>query len=812
MAFTIYVIHHSHTDIGYTDCQEQIEANHIYYIRHALRILDHAHTDRPDWLGFVWQCEGWWTVEKFLETAEEKEKTQFWGYVRSGEIGLSANYMNMTELIDRRILEEYLERAGKRCAEEGIRVPCAMTADVDGYSWGYADALIRGGAKNLLSFLHTHHGRYPLFKKQTPFWWEAPSGKEILVWLGDHYLLGNELGLDGHWAQSYTCAEDGMGDMEAGDGQKAEARIANFVETMKRQGYPYDFTVTGVSGFFTDNACPSPLILEFIKAYNQKHGRDIRFCMVTLEQFFERLREEEKKTPFPRYRGDWTDWWADGVGSTPVHVQHFREAQRRVGLAERLWARETGDVSGIEKRFGELQKEAKENLMVYAEHTWGHSASVVEPHAPGVNCLELRKGLYAQRGHEAAGRALLLIAGINGATPALYSQGTREFAVINPEDVQVREVVSFEVEENLPENAEIFRVSDGRTVPFQTQAVPRGTRIYFTAEVKGGEKESYRLRELPAKWRPTAGVRTPFGADTVCDMESELWKDGKTVSPWRIENDWLRIRLDEEKGVAELYDKEREMSLIRKDAAYPAFTPIYEHTPVPDGNQCDTRKRMGRNRKSAATERYAGKLRGIRVLESGALFDRAELSYELPGTKICLVILTVYKEEKKLDVDLRLHKESMWDPENLYLALPFTAGDGESCWMEKGGCVFRPRIDQLPGSCTDFYLIQNGVWFTGKEGTVLIATPDTPLIMMGEIKAHPILLAGENKKNSDMVYSWVMNNFWETNFKVDLGGFHQYHYRMLLTEKKEPEEVRRLAEQSNTGLFTFQRTMLEDEV
>ena len=39
---TLYVIHHSHTDIGYTDLQERVVQVQVDYIRSALRILGQA--------------------------------------------------------------------------------------------------------------------------------------------------------------------------------------------------------------------------------------------------------------------------------------------------------------------------------------------------------------------------------------------------------------------------------------------------------------------------------------------------------------------------------------------------------------------------------------------------------------------------------------------------------------------------------------------------------------------------------------------------------------------------------------------------
>ena len=57
---TLLVVHHSHTDIGYTERQDRIERWHVDFLREALRISD----DRP---GFKWTCETFWAVERFLE-------------------------------------------------------------------------------------------------------------------------------------------------------------------------------------------------------------------------------------------------------------------------------------------------------------------------------------------------------------------------------------------------------------------------------------------------------------------------------------------------------------------------------------------------------------------------------------------------------------------------------------------------------------------------------------------------------------------------------------------------------------------------
>ncbi len=57
----IEVLHHSHTDIGYTDRQEMICRQHADFLRQALNVLRRIDAGAaPEWEGFRWQCENYW--------------------------------------------------------------------------------------------------------------------------------------------------------------------------------------------------------------------------------------------------------------------------------------------------------------------------------------------------------------------------------------------------------------------------------------------------------------------------------------------------------------------------------------------------------------------------------------------------------------------------------------------------------------------------------------------------------------------------------------------------------------------------------
>lgn len=184
----IFLIHHSHTDIGYTERQDKIIRYHYDYIRQAIDILNDLHDNsKKETVGFVWQCENFWQVKNFYEQAPESYRKDFEKYVRSGEIGLSGNYLNLTELIGYDVLCSRIAKAKRYGETIGVPVKSGMTADINGFAWGYADALAENGVENLFSCLHPHHGMFPLYKKQIPFFWESPKGKRC--WSGTASII-----------------------------------------------------------------------------------------------------------------------------------------------------------------------------------------------------------------------------------------------------------------------------------------------------------------------------------------------------------------------------------------------------------------------------------------------------------------------------------------------------------------------------------------------------------------------------------------------------------------------------------------------
>ena len=229
---TLYVIHHSHTDIGYTDLQERVVQVQVDYIRSALRILGQARN-----AAFRWNCETWFCAEQFLKEAAPAEAEQFFALMRAGRLGFSANYLNFCNLADCAVLDRRLGEACALLRSRGVEPKTAMCADINGISMGQRDVLLRHGIEFLYTNIHCHHGMYPLYRNQTAYWWENAAGKRLLVWNGEHYNLGNVLGLRPNRTANFMMQNFGA-DLPADPVEALRRNLDHYLDECEQNGYP----------------------------------------------------------------------------------------------------------------------------------------------------------------------------------------------------------------------------------------------------------------------------------------------------------------------------------------------------------------------------------------------------------------------------------------------------------------------------------------------------------------------------------------------------------------------------------------------
>lgn len=784
----ILLIQHTHTDIGYTDRQEKIMQNHIDYIKQAIKISEKIISgEKSEWEGFRWTCEMYWAVELFFNQTNESWHKRLIDAIHHGHIELTGNYLNCNDLVDYPSLKKAIKRAVDFSKTTGKTIDCGMAADVNGFTWGYSQALYDCGIRNFFSCVHTHHGMFPLFKKQTPFYWETPNGDHLLVWSGDHYNTGNHLGFcpnvepvlnnDGTFDTKVRFSEQDL--------DHSKKLLDEYLEIIKKQDYPYDVIPIMISGVFVDNAPPSGHIVEYIKAFNERFGTDYDVKMSTLDEFFSYLKQLD--VSIPTYKGDWTDWWSDGFMSTPASVIIFREAQK---LVEQARALQLADYKIDEKKLSE----AEYYLMLFAEHTWGYFSSISEPYFPKVTILDSVNQMYAGKAHEIASQIIDDVT-LSENEAYLYPGRPLQYRVINPFNEPKKDIVKLLVNwwETflIKDGYEVIDVDTNEVIPHQQIGLHGGAKleVWFLANFESKQKRTFRI--VPKQKTRTELHPDPMiPADRVVDFKSKYHTKPIYCTQHVLESPYVRIEFEPESGIVSWIDKKTGKELIREDRVYNPLTPIYEVTEhhvkwdFQQYQMTGRRNSFGRNRKGFNAKQFAGKLINTKVLADGNLFGRIELLYELPGTKHCSITLTTYANEPKVEFSLNLFKDSEWNPESIYLSLPFTIGNDMEMYAEKSGSTFRPRIDQIPGTLQDFYTLQNGFAYVDKNKGLAVSTLHAPVIQIGSLKSKEVQFFEEPnlKKNQELAYSWVINNYWETNFSANTGGLFSFEYAMYFSE------------------------------
>ena len=770
---TVYVIHHSHTDMGYTDLQERVIDTQTGYIRSALELMK-----KPENADFRWNCETLFCVEDFYRQATDAERAELRILAAEGKIGLSANYLNFNDLVDCEVFRQRLHEW-----QQVLPMNTAMTADINGISMGYRDAMLAEGIEFLFLNIHCHHGMYPLYQNQNAFWWESAAGKRMLVWNGEHYHLGNAMGLV-RPPLVYDMTKNYFGaDFLPGDTVDVfHQHLEQYLNQCESAGYGYDFLVTGVSGVFSDNAPPEPEILRTIQAHEHRYGDEVKVKMVSLQELYAEIAP--KLTDAPVYRGDLTDWWANGVGSTPYAVKHYLDARRKLRLCGRL-------DGAVREKYPALYETAQDNLLLYAEHTWGHSATITDPYDTMVLDLDIRKQSYASKAHEAVSRIYDRIIRQMGDQMRYYStEGT--IRVCNPTVLEEKQLVEFFVESPYRAPMEILDET-GNRIPCQVSPHPRGRRVSFTDVLPPFGEKCYTFREVSSVPAFLNTRRCYVGAERIRDIVNDYDPDTCRL-PYETENRWFKLCYRPGQGITALIDKRTGKNLSGRCTA-PIFTPMYEVTAIDGGapeyagSVYEQRRIIGRNIRGQHAKLHIGVLESVTCLERGDVFTQLRLRYALPGTVRADVLLKLYEELPRIDVTLQLGKTISCDIESIFMPLS-PALEEDALYLRKGTEAFRPGVDQIPGTCMEYYMSDDGMAFLAEQGGVLIATRDTPLLYMGEMAHHPIRLCdGKQENNRRPVYAWIMNNTWETNFKMDLSGFCEFRYSLWLTGKLGGEQA-----------------------
>jgi hypothetical protein len=348
---TVYILPHSHTDIGYTELQTEIEDKQVNNLLLGMKCARDT-AGYPPGARFVWNVEVLWAADLYLRRLDARQRDEFLKAVQHGQVALNGMYLNeLTGLCRPSELIRLFRFATQLREQTGVAIDSAMISDVPGYTWGTVPAMAQAGIKYFSAAPNYFDriGDILVQWENKPFWWIGPDGRSrVLVWIPYRgYALS-------HMIHTLT-----------------PQFVEQYQAELENAGYSYDITYMRWSGH-GDNATPDPAICEFVKNWSAKNLWPKFIIASTSEAFaaFERRYGDK----LPQTRGDWTPYWEDGAGSSALETGMNRTSSDRLTQAEALWAMQSsGDYPAADFRNAWI------NVLLYSEHTWGAWCSITEP-------------------------------------------------------------------------------------------------------------------------------------------------------------------------------------------------------------------------------------------------------------------------------------------------------------------------------------------------------------------------------------------------------------------------------------------------
>jgi len=772
--WAISLVHHSHLDVGYTDPQEVVVRNHLQYLDSVLDLVEQTSSWDDD-ARFRWNIEVSWPLQVWFAERNERERERMLEAVRAGNVSVGAMSLNLhTEACSIEELYEMVRFAVELRRQYGLDITGAMQTDVPGAVSGLVEVLSDAGVR-YLSLAHNYAGRSVPYLiggevLERPFYWVAPSGKRLLVWYtdtlhGNAYMEGNILGL------AESCAV-------------AEAHLPNYLVALaerpypfdsstwlpeaaqvKRDPYPYDILHLRVQGRYGDNAPPSLAVAEVARDWNSRWAYP--HLRVDLNEGFMRRAEERLGESVPRWQGDWADWWADGLGSAARTVSWARQAQDKARLGTTLHV--LADVLGgsppkpIERRVALYQ-----DAGLFDEHTWG-ARHPWEDDQEGWGSGQVqwqRKASFARSANDAA--SLLSASGArNAALRVGRGSGLASIVVLNVAGSERTDIVKVFVPFSVvPERAEVVVEDERAAKPVATLVTPQehadhrpaGRWLAFLAEDVPG-LGYVRFNVVEGRAAEQDVTRTP-------------------VASAEIVNDYYRVAVSSDQGcLGSVVDLRTGRDLVNKHALLGFNAYVFDRY----GTASRVDHLSGRVF-SRSLDLIAGRsLGGPSIVLERAQSELGEtivVETVAPGCSRLLTTVSLWNKVARVEVANRLWKLPTTDKQSVFFAFPFSAV-GSELYYELPGSGVNASAPCVPGCPRHMRALRHWVGLGANDGAIAWATVDAPLVQFGDIHSPYTPFPGSlplEAPEPATVYSWALNNIWDTNFPNMQGGEMNFRY------------------------------------
>ncbi|MFZ0594081.1 MAG: polysaccharide lyase family protein [Bryobacteraceae bacterium] len=751
--WTIFVVPHTHLDVGYTDYQGKVAETQA-------RVLSQADTlirEHPD---FRFSMDGSWNLQQLLDTRPDAKRREILDLIHQGKMAMPAQYCNLlTGYASLETLYRSLYESKELADRFGLPFEYANITDVPTYSGSYPSVLASSGVKYWVAA--SNNDRAPVFfydhwNEKSPFWWEGPDGKKVLFWYSRHYMQVQTLfGLPPQ--------------LEA-----VRESLPIYLQAYSKPDYKPDVAL--IYGTQVENTDLFPSTATFVDDWNKTYSFP-KLKYATFPDFFHYVDEHYAKD-LPTFKGDGGGYWEDGIGSDAYYAAEDRTNQNRALSAEIL----STVTHSVDANLNPPKQELADiwrNIILFAEHTWLSYNSVTQPdHEESIRQLRVKDGR--------ADQASLDIEDVmNRSLSQLADQihiPANTLVVFNSLNWQ-RDAV---VETDLLEHPKLVDLTTQKEVPLE---------ILYA-------KEKFLHVRFLASDLPPVGYKC---------FRIEYAKEGGPAESLRsmdniAENSFYRITVDPESGaVKSIYDKQLQREIVDSNSPYKFGQYLYVTGGDGDTQMINPFPALPPGRLTVHPSVH-GKLLGVERFPWGQSIQTTSSDVNTPAITTEILL---FNNQKKIEFLYRVHKEYTTAKEGVYFAFPVGVSNPQFHFATQQDWI-DPAQNLMKGGSLEWFNIQQWMAVGGPNLTVGIVPVDAPLASFGDINRGK--WPGDFKPSSGTIFSYVMNNYWHTNYRAGQAGDFVFRYAItsgpqfdgralshLGIEEMRPVEVNDVVSQDKVG-------------
>jgi alpha-mannosidase len=747
--WTVYIYPHSHVDIGYTNTQEFVRKLHINNIDVAIDIAKKTQ-NYPEGARFVWNPEANWVTEKYLEQATPEKKKQFVEAVKKGWLSLDGDYANVntSACTDEELLNLF-HKGNEIQKLTGVPIKTMVQMDVAGVSWGITQAAYQNGIRGFILYPNIGTIRYPW--EHRPFYWVAPDGKSKIFFLqalpyGFGYnIKGSKIGLG--------KVQGRGGDI---DRIKTDDPTKNFVdqlvfeETFKQEysGLPYNILV--LPWALADNALIDADLPDAVKLWNEKYAYP-KLIISGSQRILDDYEQRYGKI-IPQIKGDYTEYWTDGLGADTKRVGLYRKATENIVQAETAWSILNYNKPAPRALFNE----AWQNSLLGAEHTWGYQ----DPKAPLAKQIEQTKAGYFENAFKNSEQLLT-----KTFKTIEKSAKSNKIAIFNTLSWERNGLVTLSKEQSTMGDRVLN--DKGQAVP--SQRLSSGELAFMSDKTSSLSSKTYTI--------------TTGSIDKI---------NGCSITGNTISNGLLSVTIDAKTGdINSMFDLKAKHEYADKKSAYPLNSYRYL---------------VGADSADKASKPYDIKLS---IKEDGPLIASIVIESKADGVNWLKREVRLVACQPWVDITNTFDKISTQTKEGIHFGFGFDIPDGTTRMDIPWGTMI-PEYDQLMGANRSWYTFQHWADVSNSTNGVTWTCIESPLLELGEMSvnlrggAHGASNWYKHIKQSQTLISWPLNNHWGTNFPLEQGGVMDLHYAILPHGAYNPVTAARFGLEENRPLIAVQ--------